>query len=516
MDTSLHAERLQKSIQSGHAEKNRLAGSSLSRRSEAHFFQFGDRILIGPFMTSYNTTTLFSDYIDCSQGSTPFAVSILIHTSALGIMFFGLIYAPPRIVNAPQSDRYSVSELVLQSPSHSRHNVSTTDTSSDTQRSSATATAAEADAAAAQLQAMRDTQNAGTASRTLIQPKVHLHLTLLRDADVPSLIIWMPDSAQVKHIVAPFATQPRVAAVTPSVSTPNDEPRPADISVRSTDHDTAVSPILSGTSSPARMQEPDLTQTTPLTVMQVSDKPTPVAIMSLSDLHIANGVAVLPPVNQSAGYRAQDAPAPNQASHPSTVPGHADGNVGGTRTGVSATEKPVARESGSASGNGDPLNSAGRPSATLITLTKNGHFESVVVGASLEDQFPEVEGFWSGRLLYTAYLHVGLAHSWILQYSLPRSDTAAAAGNVARLESPWPYSIVRPDLAPGSINADALMIKGFISQEGHFELPTLIFPPSFPLAQFVLNCLRQWQFRPAFQDGQPARVEILLIIPDSE
>jgi hypothetical protein len=152
----------------------------------------------------------------------------------------------------------------------------------------------------------------------------------------------------------------------------------------------------------------------------------------------------------------------------------------------------------------------------LITLTKNGHFESVVVGASLEDQFPEIEDFWGGRLLYTAYLHVGVAQSWILQYSLPRSDTAAVTGSVAHLESPWPYSIVRPDLAPGSINADALLVKGFISQEGRFEAAALIFPPSFPLAQFVLDCLRQWQFRPAFQNGQPARVEVLLIIPDSE
>jgi hypothetical protein len=162
------------------------------------------------------------------------------------------------------------------------------------------------------------------------------------------------------------------------------------------------------------------------------------------------------------------------------------------------------------------LSPGGQLSSTLVTLAKNGRFESVVVGASLEDQFPEIEDFWKGRLLYTAYLHVGLVRSWILQYSLPRADTAAAAGSVARLESPWPYSIVRPDLAPGSINADALMIKGFISQAGQFEGPTLIFPPSFPLADFVLNCLRQWQFRPAFQNGQPARVEILLIIPDPE
>jgi hypothetical protein len=442
--------------------------------------------------------TIFSDYADSSQGSTPFAVSILIHSFASGVLFFGLMYAPPRIINSLQSDRYAIRELVLQSPSHHLYDVSVKDTNSDTQRTAA-ATTAEAERMAAQLQAMRDTQNEGSESRTLIQPKTHLRLTLVRDTDVPSFIIWMPDNAQVKHIVAPFATLPKVAAVTPSLSIPNNELRPADTAVRSADRDTALKIILPGTSSPAKMQQPDLIQPTPLTVMQISDMPTPVAVMSLSDLRMNNGVAVLPPVNQSAGSKTQDGPTSAQANGLSTGHGHA-----------------VAYDSGPAPRNGDPLNSGRQPSTTLITLKKDGHFASVVVGASLEDQFPELEGFWDGRLLYTAYLNVGLAQSWILQYSLPRSDTAAAAGNVARLDSPWPYSIVRPDLAPGSINADALMIKGFISQEGHFEVPTVIFPPSFPLLQFVLDCLRQWQFRPAFQNGQPARVEVLLIIPDSE
>jgi hypothetical protein len=511
MEKVTHADGFRKSIQSSHAKKIRFTERLLGNGIEASSFRSGNRQRIGPFMKSYSTMTIFSDYADSSQGSTPFAVSILIHGSALGIMLFGFMYAPPRIVNAPQSDRYAVRELDLQSLSHSMHKVSTKDTSSDTQLFAAAATAG-TDAMAAQLQAMREIKNAGTESPTLLQPAVHRRLTRVLDTDVPSFIIWMPDSAQIKHIVAPFAARPRVAAVTPSLSTPNNELRPADTTVRSADRATAVKLILPGTSSPAKMQEPDLTETTPLTVMQVSDKPTPVAVMSLSDLRMTNGVAVLPVVNQSAGSKTRDGQAPNQGDSPSTGHGHADGKVG-TPTGLSGNEQPITRDSGPAPGGNDLL---GRPSATLISLTKNGHFESVVVGASLEDQFPEIEGFAKGRLLYTAYLHVGLSQSWILQYSLPSSDMAAAAGNVARLDSPWPYSIVRPDLAPGSINADALMIKGFISQEGHFELPTLIFPPSFPLAQFVLGCLRQWQFRPAFQNGQPARVEILLIIPDSE
>jgi hypothetical protein len=73
---------------------------------------------------------------------------------------------------------------------------------------------------------------------------------------------------------------------------------------------------------------------------------------------------------------------------------------------------------------------------------------------------------------------------------------------------------VRPNLPPGSINADALMIHGFINAAGKFENLSVAFPQPFPIAPFVLHALQQWQFRPAKRDGQAAKVEVLLIIPD--
>jgi hypothetical protein len=152
-------------------------------------------------------------------------------------------------------------------------------------------------------------------------------------------------------------------------------------------------------------------------------------------------------------------------------------------------------------------------SATEITLPKTGQFGAVLVGDSLEDEFPEMAGVWSGRMAYTVYLHVGLARSWILQYALPRSADAEAAGDVAHLEAPWPYNIVRPNLAPGSIDADALMIHGFVNRQGRFDTLSIVFPQAFPQTQFVLDALERWQFRPASQGGQISRVEVLLIIP---
>jgi hypothetical protein len=101
-----------------------------------------------------------------------------------------------------------------------------------------------------------------------------------------------------------------------------------------------------------------------------------------------------------------------------------------------------------------------------------------------------------------------------MQYSLPRNAEATAGGTVSRLEAPWPYDIVRPNLAPGTIDADALMIRGFVNESGRFEDLSIVFPQPFSSAQFVLAALQQWQFRPAQQNGQAAKVEVLIIIPD--
>jgi hypothetical protein len=75
---------------------------------------------------------------------------------------------------------------------------------------------------------------------------------------------------------------------------------------------------------------------------------------------------------------------------------------------------------------------------------------------------------------------------------------------------------VRPNIDPGAIDADALMVHGFVNQAGRFEGLTVAFPSDFPLAKFVLDSLAQWQFRPATQNGQNIKVEVLVIVPDQE
>ncbi len=135
--------------------------------------------------------------------------------------------------------------------------------------------------------------------------------------------------------------------------------------------------------------------------------------------------------------------------------------------------------------------------------------------SGLAEKYPETAGIWSGgRLVYTVYLHVGPGKNWILQYSLPRAAGVAAAAGVTRPEAPWPYQIILPHLAAGDFNSDALLVHGFINLAGGFERMSLVFPPTFAKAKYVINALQQWQFRPARQNGQIAAVEVLLIIPE--
>ena len=101
-----------------------------------------------------------------------------------------------------------------------------------------------------------------------------------------------------------------------------------------------------------------------------------------------------------------------------------------------------------------------------------------------------------------------------MQYSLPRSDDAAEAGSVTQLSAPWPFNIVRPSNGAGEMEADALMVHGFVNTAGHFEGLNIVVPPDYPGAKLMLDSLQQWEFRPAVQNGQNVRVEVLLIIPE--
>ena len=463
-------------------------------------------------MSSSRTITLFTDNQDTGQRPTSFLFSVLFHCVAISLVFFGVMYSP-RLDTRPIAERFDLRSLDLETPEQQARRAAR-----EKVKYPGPKPRPNPDQSSGKPAVLRQVAKAQRGPQTLIQPDLDKKITLAEEVPVPTLMIWTPKKTVVTTIVAPQPEKPTAANVTPSPAPPIEEVNLADINIATSPVPAPKLSILPSTTSPVAVPGPDV-QSAPSSVSQVSAQPTPAAVMSLSDLTMAQGRIVLPPVNETAANNSPGPLAPGEAQDPS-APGNSDkagkggsghnsegggDPSGNTRTQTGAASSPA---QGADGGQGT------LPTATQITLPKDGQFGAVVVGASLVEQYPEMARVWGSRLAYTVYLHVGTARSWVLQYSIPRTDEAAAAGNIAHLDAPWPYSIVRPNLTADPVDVNTIMIHGYVNQSGRFEALRIVFPAQFPLAQFVLASLQQWQFRPAARNGQIARVEVLLIIPE--
>jgi hypothetical protein len=461
---------------------------------------------------------LFATLDPQGQRPTSLVGSILIHVVAGALVLFGFGYKPPavRVVEA----HYTLRQLDLLMPPDLQKPAPP--------RIPYPKSHAGAAAPAGHTEASRSLpKQMQPGPQTLIQADLLNPITLPQPIPVPQVVIWSPSKTVAKKIVPPLPEKPTAADVIPVLDRPNQELTLADVNLASSKLPSVKLPVAPSTTSPVAVHAPAQVQLPPASASQQSAPPTPAAVLSLSDLRLKDGTVALPPVNESQASNAQGALSPGKAQNPSSEAGKgapaAKPGLGGTGQGSAGG----ANHSASGSGSGKPETSSsmsesetgsdgnGRATTTPIALPKDGHFSSVIVNDALDQQFPELEGAWTNRIAYTAYLHVGLSKSWIMQYSLPRNAEAAAGGTVSRLEAPWPYNIVRPNLVPGSVDADALMIRGFVDESGRFEGLTVVFPQPFSSAQFVLAALQQWQFRPAQRNGQAAKVEVLLIIPET-
>jgi len=467
-------------------------------------------------------TSLFSEASDRGQQPVSFLASVLVHGLAIAITWFAVAYTP-RVAHVI-TEHYTVRELDLHVPDMqqlAKNPLIPYPPVKPTPHRSAPTTAGNSAPSPA---AMPQTQQAKLGAQTLVQPDVSKPIQLTQEIPLPQVVIWSPNKVQVKKITPPQPQKPTSADVKPSVESPNQEMNLADVNVASSFHPSPKNIVQPSTTSPVATHANIPVQMPPVTTSQSTLQPTPVQIMSLSDLRAKDSNVSLPPVNETKASNAQGPLGVGQSDKtPSALTSpNAKSQGTGPGQGPAANSTASAANSGPG-GNGTPGRPGNSPngnsnepaaSATMITVPKDGHFGSVIVGDSLQDQYPEIGEVWHGRLTYTAYLHVGLSKSWILQFSLPRAGDASHSGTVAHLDAPWPFSIVRPNLEAGSVDADALMVHGYVNQSGRFETLSVLFPEGFPRAQFVLAALQQWQFRPAAQDGQPARVEVLLIIPE--
>jgi hypothetical protein len=431
-------------------------------------------------MRSSLTITLFSERPDQNQQPYVFLVSILTHGLAFGLIFW-VIASAPKFRTPTIAERYAMRHFEL----HTLEN--------EMQRALQKSKEITKEARKASL---RRVVQAPPGAQTLVQPDIPKPITLKDVIPVPTVVLWNARNPQVKLLVAPKPEKPPVADVKPSVLTPNKELKLADIPIPASDLPTPALPIFAGSTSPIVVQGPKTEAPASLTTAQGTAQPSSGSVMSLSDQKMANGALLLPPVNESAFFNSPGGIEPGEVTdRDQTGNGNQTANAGSGQ-------------------NGSGLGS--HATTTHISRPLEGQFGAVVVGSSLEAMYPEAARLMSGRMSYTVYLHVGLPKSWILQYSLSLVDEAAAAGSISHIDAPWPYSIVRPNIVPGSINADALMVHGFVNRDGHFEGLKVVFPAEFAQVQFVLNSLAQWQFRSATQNGKNVKVEVLLIIPDIE
>jgi hypothetical protein len=506
-------------------------------------------------MRTSSTISLFSEQPELNQRPYSFVFSILAHGVAFGLIFLGIISAPKVKVQVAVQ-RYEVRHLDLhtldaemqRARSDFRNEIKAPRAPSKAPAPVKAQASPPAASPEAPPPALRMVVQAPRGAQTLVQPDIPKPLALNVEIPVPTVVIWAGKKTVVKTIVPPLPEKPVVAEVKPSTQLPNEEQNLAEIAIPAVALPVLQpQPILPSTTTPLVVSGPKPTPPAPITTAQGSSLPTPAAVMSLSEHRMANGAVTLPPVNSSvatpspgeiapaeaknttpAGHGSQtdkpvEKPADKAVGKSADKPAdHAVGNGAAKSDSAKAGEQPDTAKAAQGANAGSAQKTTAQtgygivntPTGAHITRPKEGQFGSVVVGSTLTEKYPETAELWSGRLSYTVYLPVGLAKSWILQFSLSRADSAAGA--TTRVEAPWPYNIVRPNIAPGTIDADALMIHGFVNQAGRFEALSIAFPPEFAQAQFVLNALSQWEFRPATQNGQNVKVEVLLIIPEVE
>lgn len=491
-------------------------------------------------MASSPVVTLFSVQVDSGRQPVTLAASAIIHGALVTLIFFGILDAPR--LTAHTNEHYLLRQIDLTSPKLPPIRATKGIAFPSPVKPAKSSGQGASSKAAAALHAMVQIAHAKPGPQTLLQPDVASKMALQEKLRIPRMLIWKSHQTVVKKIVAPPPQPATASTAKPSFEAPNREITVSDMNVASSPLSQQKLKILPSTSSPVVLHGIDIAQTTPSTVSQISAQPTPAAVLSLSNMRM-EGTATLPPVNESA-MRETPGALNSSSDSKGTAPGSSQdsGQKGnqGKGSGKSAdpgqgasSHAPAADTPGDAAnraGNqGMPNGAAKGPSQgsstgsgqyantsfTEITQPVTGAFSSVVIGNSLQERYPELADVWNGRLAYTVYLHVGLPRSWILQYSLPDKAVQALNGKADRLEAPWPYSIVRPNLPADSVDADALMVHGFVNAAGRFEGLSVVVPQGFPQAQFVIDSLARWQFRPAAANGQAARVEVLLIIPQA-
>jgi len=471
-------------------------------------------------LMSSQTITLFGEMPPSKWRPSGFLTSMCLHGVAMMLLYAGM-KRMPKIVD-PFSQRYTVRILNLHRPAPKIEMAAWRGIPHPTTLRAFHHGITRGGGHPAPPSGSRHLAELTPAPQTLLQPDLPPNLVLPQQTPIPLALMWSTENSPAQKIIPPPPQEVTNASVQPSLDPPNQELKLADLRMSATAFMTEMPLPPPSTSSPLTVRRPDAPNQVPETGSQPIAPPTQARVMSLSNLLLQQGAVPLPMINETSPASASDALAPERPeSLPQNGSGDSASKQNGTGAGVTpgnqgdavATNGAVGQNGAGSAGAESGAGMSSEPTMTRITLPKDGHFGVVIVGSSPVEEYPEALGVWTDRLAYTVYLHVGLPKSWILQYCLPPDADAAAAGSATRPDAPWPYVVVRPHLAPGDTNGDAIMVHGLINGRGQFEHLAVVFPQQFAQTQFVLSALQQWQFRPATQNGQVTSVEVLLIIP---
>ena len=169
-------------------------------------------------------------------------------------------------------------------------------------------------------------------TRTLIQPDVPPDVQLNQVVPLPTIVKWTPDTSHDKLVILPTPQEATAALAKPTIKLPNREQKPADIKISATPFKSKAPALPPSTTSPIVVRRPEPVTHVPETAAKASAPPTPVQIVSLSDLQSKQAVIPVPAANSSpratpsntvASGKTENAPPSNSGNPASGNPSNA-------------------------------------------------------------------------------------------------------------------------------------------------------------------------------------------------
>jgi hypothetical protein len=154
-------------------------------------------------------------------------------------------------------------------------------------------------------------------------------------------------------------------------------------------------------------------------------------------------------------------------------------------------------------------------------------FHGIILVSNSLSTLPEAIGVLTGNPVYTVYVDVpGAPRKWVLQFCVPQTQgsmefTGEIVQVLNRKSVNPPYAVrrepVKIDIIPTLERLSELpprvVAYATVDAEGNLHNLRIIRGADPSTDSLVLASLRNWEFVPAFRDGQPVEVEALFGIP---